>query len=139
MIVVPFAPEHLARMRVQAAQVTEISMIRPDAIELLAKSNGWSALDGDHPLFCGGVIDMDDHHGLLWAYVSSEAGPWMLRITRGARRFLALKNLRRIETSVRADFAAGCRWAALMGFENEGLMRKYGFDGSDHFRYARIT
>jgi len=22
--------------------------------------------------------------------------------------------------------------------ENEGLMKHYGFDGSDHFRYARI-
>jgi len=25
-----------------------------------------------------------------------------------------------------------------MGLSNEGLMRNYGFDGSDHYRFARI-
>jgi hypothetical protein len=25
-----------------------------------------------------------------------------------------------------------------LGFTNEGLMKNYGFDGSDHYRFARI-
>jgi hypothetical protein len=32
----------------------------------------------------------------------------------------------------------GLKFASWLGLQNEGLMKHYGFDGSDHFRYARI-
>ena len=44
----------------------------------------------------------------------------------------------RIQTAVRADFGIGIRFAKWMGLTNEGLMKKYGFDGTDHYRFARI-
>jgi len=44
----------------------------------------------------------------------------------------------RIQTAVRADFGIGIRFAKWMGLSNEGLMKKYGFDGTDHYRFARI-
>jgi hypothetical protein len=47
-------------------------------------------------------------------------------------------NFKRIQTAVRADFGIGIRFAKWMGLSNEGLMRNYGFDGSDHYRFARI-
>jgi len=39
---------------------------------------------------------------------------------------------------VRKDFDKGIRFAKWLGLENEGLMKHYGFDGSDQYRYARI-
>ena len=36
------------------------------------------------------------------------------------------------------DFKQGLRFAEWLGLENEGLMKCYGFDGSDQYRYARI-
>jgi len=44
----------------------------------------------------------------------------------------------RIQTAVRADFGIGIRFAKWMGLSNEGLMKKNGFDGTDHYRFARI-
>jgi len=46
--------------------------------------------------------------------------------------------IKRLQTAVRADFGIGIRFAKWLGFTNEGLMKHYGFDGSDHFRFARI-
>ena len=47
-------------------------------------------------------------------------------------------NIKRVQTAVRADFKIGLKFASWLGLQNEGLMKHYGFDGSDHFRYARI-
>jgi RimJ/RimL family protein N-acetyltransferase len=47
-------------------------------------------------------------------------------------------NITRVQTSIRKDFKQGQRFAEWLGLENEGLMRKFGFDGTDQYRYARI-
>ena len=138
-VAIPFEPKHLCALRAQPMQVNEVSLITPGIASALADGDAWSIYDDEMPLFCGGIVEGTQSTGYLWAFVSGEAGPRMRTITRMCARYLAMKRLRRIETSARADFAAGCRWAKLLGFENEGLMRKYGADGSDHYRYARIS
>jgi RimJ/RimL family protein N-acetyltransferase len=47
-------------------------------------------------------------------------------------------NIKRLQTAVRADFGIGIRFAKWLGFTNEGLMKCYGFDDTDHYRFARI-
>ena len=47
-------------------------------------------------------------------------------------------NIKRLQTAVRADFGIGIRFAKWLGFANEGLMKQYGFDDTDHYRFARI-
>jgi len=47
-------------------------------------------------------------------------------------------NIKRLQTAVRADFGIGIRFAKWLGFTNEGLMKQYGFDDTDHYRFARI-
>ena len=44
----------------------------------------------------------------------------------------------RVQTAIRKDFLHGQKFAEWVGLENEGLMKKYGFDGSDQYRYARV-
>ena len=44
----------------------------------------------------------------------------------------------RIQAAVRADWPEAQRFAEFLGLENEGLMRKYGPDGSDYFRFAKV-
>jgi RimJ/RimL family protein N-acetyltransferase len=62
----------------------------------------------------------------------------MVVLDRAVRRLLSLRSFRRIEASTEADFKQGCRWLEMLDFQSEGLMRKYGPDGADHIRYARI-
>ena len=47
-------------------------------------------------------------------------------------------NITRVQTAIRKDFPHGQKFAEWLGLENEGLMKKYGFDGSDQYRYARV-
>jgi RimJ/RimL family protein N-acetyltransferase len=44
----------------------------------------------------------------------------------------------RIQATVRTDFPAGIKYAEGLGFVREGLMRKYGPDGSDRYLYALV-
>jgi len=47
-------------------------------------------------------------------------------------------DIERVQTAIRKDFKQGQRFAEWLGLENEGLMKKFGFDGTDQYRYARI-
>ena len=44
----------------------------------------------------------------------------------------------RLQTAVRTDWPQAQRFAQFFGLENEGLMKKYGPDGTDYFRYSRV-
>jgi len=48
-------------------------------------------------------------------------------------------NLQRVQASVNALDPRSVRFARWLGFENEGLMRKYGPDGTDYYRMARVA
>lgn len=129
MIAVPFNPDHLATLRIQPAQAIELPLITPLIAATVARHDAWTFIDGDEPLLCGGVVPYQGA-GVLWAAVSGRVGSRMISLTRMAKRYLTLNQLR-METGVRIGFDAGCRWAELLGFERDG------FDGSDHYRYVR--
>lgn len=45
--------------------------------------------------------------------------------------------LHRVQAAVRKDFTDAHRFIQFLGFESEGMMHKFGPDGSDYERYAR--
>lgn len=45
----------------------------------------------------------------------------------------------RLQTAIPNGFAPGHRFAGRLGFEPEGIMRRYGPDGSDFQRFARTV
>ena len=47
-------------------------------------------------------------------------------------------NVKRLQTTVKYDFNTGIRFASWLGLKPEGIMRKYGPDGSDYYRMAKI-
>jgi len=46
-------------------------------------------------------------------------------------------NIVRLEMTVKHNLRDACKFAASLGFDQEGLMRKYGLNGEDYFLYAR--
>lgn len=52
---------------------------------------------------------------------------------------MADNELWRIQASVSASDTKALRFASWLGFEDEGLMKKYGPDGSDYRRVARFA
>lgn len=77
-----------------------------------------------------------------WVIATEKANQYPLIVARAIKKHFAnvakRNGIKRVQTAVRADFGLGIRFAGWLGLENEGLMRNYGFDDSDHYRYARI-
>ena len=78
----------------------------------------------------GWVIATQD----VWQHPIGVAKAIKKDFARVARKY----NIKRVQTAVRSDFDKGIRFAEWLGLKNEGLMKHYGFDGSDQYRFARI-
>ena len=68
----------------------------------------------DHPILVAKAIKKD------FARIAREHGIW------------------RVQTAIRANYTTGLKFAKWLGLKEEGLMKKFGFDGSDQYMYARI-
>lgn len=139
MEVVAYEPEHLERLRLQPAQAYLSGRIGSEyARAMVVDGQSFSALSGDRVIACAGLIPLWAGRAHAWALLAEDAGRDLLAVHRAVGRFLSLSTVRRIETSVYHEFAAAHRWARLLGFRWEGLMRGYAPDGRDCDLYARV-
>jgi RimJ/RimL family protein N-acetyltransferase len=140
MNVVPFQAWHLWEIDLQESQAQLMSIIDLDYALLLARSGPAITVFDDKECLGSCGIAMTGYTGaILWGFVSGKAGRRMIRIHRVVKRFTSSVSVRRIEATVQAGFDPGCRLMDLLGFEREGLMRCYGPDGADHYRYAKVS
>lgn len=49
-----------------------------------------------------------------------------------------LVKARRTQVTIRKGFPFLLKWIEMLGFEREGLMRKFGPEGDDYYLYARV-
>jgi len=136
MIVVPFEALHLRMIRVQPSQIAEYA--HADALDS-PTGLAWTAFADGEPLACAGLVEVWEGRAYAWAILSVDAGRYMLALTRGIRSRLAAAPFRRIEMAVDAGFAAGARWAQLLGFrcETPEPMTAYLPNGRAAYLYAR--
>lgn len=114
-------------------------MLTAEQANALEKSSSWTVLEGDKPVMMAGVVRLWDGRFQAWAYMGRYAGPRMRPITKAVLTYLEGLNARRVELSVAVGFAAGHRWAKLLGFELETpRMAGYAPDGADHAMYVRM-
>lgn len=142
MIVEPFRTYHIALLRAQGVQSSQLQQVShvPATYASVERPPGLSMTvrDGEQILLCGGVLPTGPNMGLLWAVLSADAGSRMVWLHRATLRFLDIEPFKRIEATVEDGFPAGNRWLEMLGFEYEGRMRAYGAAGETHLRYARI-
>lgn len=138
MIVRQFLPADLLLIALQphqralSAEVATVSY----AEQLAAHGEAFTvAVDGEVVAVIG-LIHQWDGCARAYAFLGEHAGRHMVQITRRVRDYLAKCPVRRIEAAVQDDFAAGHRWAKLLGFTVEGWMRKY-WNDHDALLYAR--
>ena len=75
----------------------------------------------------------------VWAKVSKNVDRNFARIAMTMlEHFMTSESIRRVQMSVRADYERGKRFARFLGFKAEGLMQKYGADGSNYWLYAKV-
>lgn len=111
--------------------------------EVEKKGEAYTLLKDGKPIGIAGVYQR--HHGCWAAWMirsKSLRGADMLPVHRFALRFLDDflydDAHRRVEITVLASFPAAIRWARMLGFEREGLMRCYDPAGQDHWLYSRV-
>ena len=94
------------------------------------------------PIFAAGMKMIWGQVAEGWVIASSDVWNYPLSVAKAIKKDFARvakeHNIKRVQTAIRKDFIKGQRFAEWLGLENEGLMKHYGFDGTDQYRYARI-
>jgi len=102
----------------------------------------YTLLDDDKVMAVGGAHVMWFGAGEAWVLVSPDCLGKPSSFARYAKRLfdsiLQETDLRRVQASIHVDDERAYRFAQWLGFENEGVMRKYGVDGGDYYRMARV-
>ena len=102
----------------------------------------FTGLVNNKPIFAAGMKMIWGQVAEGWVIATQDVWNHPLSVAKAIKKDFARiakeNNIARVQTSIRKDFEQGQRFAEWLGLENEGLMRKFGFDGTDQYRYARI-
>jgi RimJ/RimL family protein N-acetyltransferase len=105
--------------------------------------DGYSLKKGNDILACAGVSIMWQGVAEGWLIMSRHAYKYPVSIARYTdglfEGIMKRNNLRRIQASVNCNDEKSVKFANWLGFEYEGIMKKFGPDGADYFRYARVA
>ena len=106
------------------------------------KGQAFTYVDNGKPIFACGIVQLWD--GVAEAWVLGSRNIFEIKIL-AAKTIKELQDdtckkhkIRRLQTSVKANFDRGLRFATWCGFEIEGLKKKYGPDGSDYYQLGII-
>jgi hypothetical protein len=136
---VPFQPEHLAQIKLPARQAEYYDrLIQPGYAESLATGPAWTALARGRVIGCAGFLEQWSGRAIAWAMagdIPTDSGPSILEKLKS----VISEQTGRIEFTAPTNNGAACGVAHALGFVEEGLMRSYGPDGSDHILFARVV
>ena len=113
-----------------------------DAKNLVEQNLAFTGLVNNNPIFAAGMKIIWGQVAEGWVIATNEIWKCPIGVAKAIKKDFAnvarQHNIKRVQTAIRKDFKQGLRFAEWLGLENEGLMKNYGFDGSDLYRYARI-
>ena len=113
-----------------------------DAMQLEQNGLAYTCIINDEPIFAAGMKMVWGQVAEGWVIATSEMWKHPLGVAKAIKKDFARvakeNNITRVQSAIRKDFKEGLRFAEWLGLEKEGLMRKWGFDGSDQYMYARL-
>ena len=116
--------------------------VEGDAKNLEQNNLAFTGIVNYQPIFAAGMKMVWGRVAEGWVIATSEIWKNPLAVARAIKKDFARgareHNIERVQTAIRKEFKQGQRFAEWLGLENEGLMKKFGFDGTDQYRYARI-
>ena len=143
--IVPYTAEHgrfILSCQMNHALMDKDARFEGDAMNLVQDHLSFTGLVGKKPIFAAGMKMIWGQVAEGWVIATQDVWDHPLSVARAIKKDFAKVarkyNIKRVQTAVRTDFDKGIRFAEWLGLENEGLMKHYGFDGSDQYRYARI-
>ena len=115
---------------------------KENRICLADKGNAYTLFVNNKPIVAGGIFIL--WQGVAEGWVLANQNIYDVKFLSAKEikirtDLLCKKNkIKRLQTSVKAEFTTGVRFANWLGLKTEGLMKKYGPDGSDYLRMAKI-
>ena len=135
-----FRPEDMRELNLQPMQIDSNKLLGDMEYATNLKSGGdcYTAIANGHVVACLGLVSVWKYRRYVWAFLADDCGKHMIHLTRAVKLWLKYHGQGRIETSVDCNFPAAIRWAEMLGFEREGMMRQYSPLGADCYLYARV-
>lgn len=142
---VPYEPWHLEALDLQPMQSWwRDKLLAPGYAQGLANDMAWTGFIDDRVVGCAGFAPQWEGRVIAWALFGRDVPKkaWASIVAKVRREFKntlqSQGHKHRVEITVPATFGEAIRLANILGFEVEGLMKKYGPDGSDHLMYAKV-
>jgi hypothetical protein len=146
--IVPCTTARILEMKdVREEQQVQLSVTLPLVeANLLQIDPDWSrcAVDAFQaaPVAAWGAFPQWSGRAIAWALFTPRASNHAMRV-RNATMFHVeqlqqREHLRRLEATVEMTDSVALRWAQVMGFRPEGLLRSYGPNGEDYLMMARV-
>lgn len=122
------------------AQAKQAELTPDNLLALLRSGPAWWVRWNGRLVALGGLSVMWQGRAAVWGYLGGDAGPAMVCMTREVEKQLRAfaMDFPRIEAYVQRNHEAGHRWIRMLGFQKEGVMRKFAND-HDYVMYARVT
>ena len=144
-IIVPFENKHAEEI-LKSGLNSEALELRPEhkkyAYYLKEVGMSFTGLVDNKPIAAGGVFHLWDGVAEGWVLATKEIFKYPIFCAKHIRNrtdiIIKTQNIKRLQTSVKADCEMALRFATWLGLKPEGRMVNYGPDGSDFIRYARI-
>ena len=144
-VIVPFENKHADQILEQGLN-SETLELKPEhrkyAYFLKEVGMSFTGLVNDKPIAAGGVFHLWDGVAEGWVLATKDIYKYTVFCSKHIKQrteiILKANKIKRLQTSVKADCDVALRFAKWLGLKEEGLMKRYGPDGSDFIRFARI-
>jgi hypothetical protein len=141
-VLIPYSPLHAMEIRVSNPEVLVSQQSPAEHMNQQAMLGpAITALIHGTPLAVFGFIPYWKGLAEFWSMFDDRIRRYPKGMTSVAKQFLYIaevsEGLHRLQITVKSDDARAYRWAKALGFQEEGLMRKFLPDGSDSYMMAR--
>ena len=110
--------------------------------QMRVQGMSWSADVDGRIVASAGLIPLWAGVAEAWMMGGDDIGRHQVKVARQIRTMfddvMKQRGLYRAQANIHHRFDKAIRLAEWLGFENEGLMRRFGIEGDDYFRYARV-
>ena len=144
-VIVPFQNKHAEQM-LDYGLNSKLLELKPEHrkytcyLEEIGMS--FTGLVNNRPIAAGGIFTLWDNVAEGWVLATKDIYKYPVfcakHIKKRTEMLILNNNIKRLQTSVKADCDMAIRFAKWLGLKPEGLMKSYGPDGADFIRFARI-
>jgi hypothetical protein len=144
-VIVPFENKHAEQM-LDIGLNSKLLELKPEhrKYTYFLKEVGMSftGLVDNKPIAAGNVFHLWDGVAEGWVLATKEIYKYPVfcakHIKKRTEMLIKNNNIKRLQTSVKADCEMAIRFAKWLGLKPEGVMKSYGPAGEDFIRFARI-